>query len=278
MLLKDFLPRPENRRFVRLYRIVHFKFDNNESPRVKAYPPRPEHVLSFFPQEPETVRHSNKIVKNARCIITGQHDFVFNRTVQNHFLCLQVVFQPAAFYMLTGVPGSEIRNQYLTAELFFHNDIQFVNEQLHHAKTYDQVLSIAESFVSKLQPVKYKSSIDATASLLLQNQKPVSLDWLASQCSVSTKQFERSFKLRTGVTPKLFSRIARFDKAFRMKNQYPEMDWLSIALACSYYDYQHLVKDYKDFTSLTPPAFHQVESESPERAFGLHEGFETRIE
>ncbi len=274
MLLKDFLPKPENRRFVRLYRIIHFRFEERDVPRTKAYPPRPEHVLSFFPYEPETVQYPNKVTKNARCIVTGQHDIVFNRTVQNHFLCLQIVFQPTAFYMLTGVPCAEINNQYLEGELFFRNDIQFVNEQLFHAATYDEMLAIADRFVSKLQPVKYKSPIDAMATVMLQKEGILSLDWLASQSSLSTKQFERSFKLRTGVTPKIFSRISRFDKAFRLKNQYPEMDWLSVAIACSYYDYQHLVKDYKDFTSLTPPAFHDIDNKAPERIFGLHEGYE----
>lgn len=273
MLLKDFLPKPENRRFVRLYRIIHFKFDKSDGQKTKTYPPRPEHVLSFFPLEPETVQYPNQTIKNARCIVTGQHDTIFNRTVQNHFLCLQIVFQPTAFYMLTGVPCAEIKNQYLDAGLFFRNDIQFVNEQLYHARTYDQMLDIADRFVSRLQPLKYKSPIDATASLMIQTDGVVSLDWLARQSSLSTKQFERCFKLRTGVSPKVFSRITRFDKAFRMKNQHPEMDWLSIAIASSYYDYQHLVKDYKDFTSLTPPAFHDIENKAPERIFGLHEGY-----
>jgi AraC-like DNA-binding protein len=272
MLLKDFLPKPENRRFVRLYRIVHFIFEKSDGAKTKAYPPRPEHVLSFFPHEPETVNYPDRVITNARCIVTGQHDNVFKRTVQNNFLCLQIVFQPTAFYMLTGIPCSEIKNQYLQADLFFHKDIHFVNEQLYHATTYQEMLDIAERFVSKLQPSKYKSSIDGTASMILEKNGIVSLDWLADQSSISTKQFERAFKLRTGVTPKMFSRITRFDKAFRMKNQHPQMDWLSIALACSYYDYQHLAKDYKDFTSMTPPAFHDVESKAPERLFGLNEG------
>ncbi|HEY0742441.1 MAG TPA: helix-turn-helix domain-containing protein [Chryseosolibacter sp.] len=273
MLLKDFLPKPENRQFVRLYRIIHFKFNGGDGEKTKAYPPRPEHVLSFFPYEPEVVQYPNKIIKNARCIITGQHDSVFHRTVKNHFLCLQIVFQPAGFFMLTGVPSSDLRNQYLEGELFFKNDIRFVNEQLYHARTYEEMLAIADRFFSKLRPAKYKSPVDKVASIILQQDGLTSIDGLADQCSLSVKQFERCFKMRTGVTPKVFSRISRFDKAFRMKNQFPDRDWLSIAMACDYYDYQHLVKDYKDFTGLTPPGFHEVDNKAPEREFGLREGY-----
>jgi transcriptional regulator GlxA family with amidase domain len=71
----------------------------------------------------------------------------------------------------------------------------------------------------------------------------------------------------------LYARIIRFDRAFRLKNSRPELDWLRIAVECDYHDYQHLAKDYKDFTSLSPNAFHEIENNAPERYFGLSEGY-----
>jgi hypothetical protein len=44
-------------------------------------------------------------------------------------------------------------------------------------------------------------------------------------------------------------------------------------MECDYHDYQHLVKDYKDFTCLTPKVFHEIENNAPERKFGLSEGY-----
>ncbi|MBK6977814.1 MAG: AraC family transcriptional regulator [Cytophagaceae bacterium] len=60
-------------------------------------------------------------------------------------------------------------------------------------------------------------------------------------------------------------------RAFRLKNAFPDKDWLSIALECGYYDYQHLVKDYKEFTGMSPAAFYFQDTQSPERAFGIVE-------
>lgn len=280
MLLKDFLPYPENRELVRIFRIVHFRFDRNTHLPVKAYPPRPEQVLAFFPKEMETAEYSGRKLTNRRCILTGQHDVVFNRFVPQDFLCLQVVFQPAGLFRLTGIPGTEFRNAYLNAEDVFNREISFINEQLFHAGSYDEMLSIANAFVFSLSKHCRKPAcpLDAVGKLMLTKDGNISLDWLARQSSLSIKQFERNFLVRSGTTPKLFTRIARFDKAFRMKNEFPDMDWLSVALNCGYYDYQHLVRDYKDFTSQTPPEFHLIEDRSPERSFGLHEGFyKTRL-
>lgn len=69
----------------------------------------------------------------------------------------------------------------------------------------------------------------------------------------------------------MFDRISRFEKSFRTKNKYPHLGWLSIALTCGYYDYQHLVKDYKEFTHLTPNAFYEADTKAPERVFGAVE-------
>jgi AraC-like DNA-binding protein len=53
-----------------------------------------------------------------------------------------------------------------------------------------------------------------------------------------------------------------------MKNRSPQKDWLSIALHCGYYDYQHLVKDYKEFTGYTPAQFFAIDNQAPERMLG----------
>lgn len=240
---------------------------------MKAYPPRPEQVLSFFPLEPETVQYGTTKIENNRCILVGQHDCVLDRFVRNEFLCFQVVFQPSGLHLLTGLHGTEVRNQYLHAEHFFPSHIRYINEQLYEAKSYEQMIAIVDRFVASLRLKKDSSRFDGVANQIINHHSNVSLDWLADQSALSTKQFERNFKARTGVSPKKYLRITRFDKAFRLRNQFSELDWLSIAIQCGYYDYQHLAKDYRDFTGLSPVAFHAVEDKAPERVFGLHEGY-----
>ncbi|MDQ4138998.1 MAG: AraC family transcriptional regulator, partial [Bacteroidota bacterium] len=144
-------------------------------------------------------------------------------------------------------------------------------EQLQMAKTYNELLAIGESFVRTLVNHTRKDFhlLDAVAKYMTLSDTNISVDWLAKESCLCTKQFKRKFQERTGVNPKLYVRIIRFNKAFNIKNRYPEWDWLRIAIDCGYYDYQHLVKDYKDFTGLAPNEFHLLESTSPERILGL---------
>ena len=78
------------------------------------------------------------------------------------------------------------------------------------------------------------------------------LDQLASDACLSVRQFERKFRERLGVSPKLFSRIARFRHAYKLRETDPVRSWIDIAYACSYYDPNHLVKDFQQFAGTNP--------------------------
>ena len=276
MLLKDFSPSSGLKEFVKCYRIVHFIFDKNAPPPSKPYTPRPENCIAFYPNDMERVEYADDNRKNQSNVpvaLVGQHVSVTNRFVGTDFLVIQIIFQPGALYRLTGIPLFELNDQYLAADSVFAKDIQFVNEQFHDAKSYSEMVLIANQFVARLvkKVVKDSHPLDAVCQLMLKQDVAVSLDWLARESCLSIKQFERNFKDRTGVTPKLFSRLIRFDNAFRTKNAKPNLDWLSVAIDCNYYDYQHLVRDYKDFTGFSPKAFHQLGS--PEEVLGMKEQF-----
>lgn len=277
MLLKDFRPSAAISEYVHLFRIVHFLFGPDDPLPFKAYPPRPEHCLSFFPFDRENIEYtdSDKKISSLPVILYGQQLGVTKRFVGKEFLIVQVVFHPGALYRITGIPAAELNNECLDAEAVFSAELRLINEQLFHAAHYNEMISIAEKFVLQIIKKTRKDvhPVDEMSKMLIRQNGNISLNKLSGLSCLSPRQFERKFKERTGINPKLLCRIARFDKAFRLKNLYPQMDWLRIAIECEYHDYQHLVKDYKDFTGLTPVAFHEIENKSPERTFGLAETF-----
>ena len=72
---------------------------------------------------------------------------------------------------------------------------------------------------------------------------------------MSIKTFERKFIEQVGASPKIFSRIVRFNKAITLKMKEYKKSWTSIALDCGYFDQMHFIKDFKLFTGDTPAAF-----------------------
>ncbi|WP_317195220.1 helix-turn-helix domain-containing protein [Chryseosolibacter histidini] len=284
MILKDFAPHPSLREFVRCYRIVHFNFENAPESVLKAYAPRPEICLHFFLRERELIQLGSGAKKDYKfqVVLTGQQTSVINRYLSGKdFITFNIVFQPTAVFRLTGISSSELADQYLDAEDVFSRNIRSVLEQLQSAAGYSQMALVADRFVSSLtrQARKEAHRLDTVSRLMLTSGGKVSLDWLAGESCLSPKQFTRKFYERTGVNPKTYLKIIRFTKAVNIKNAYPDRDWLQIAFECGYFDYQHLVKDYKEFTKNTPNDFHLIESNSPERRLGLaSEVYKSRAE
>ncbi len=277
MILNDYIPAPQVQEFVQLYRIVHLQFDANTTIPPKAYPPRPEQCLAFYPFDTEVVEYTSTSNRknNIPVVFLGQFTEVTNRIIGNNFLVFQIIFYPGAVYKLFGIPSTLLNNEYLQATDILGSKVHNINEQLHFAKTYENMVQIANQFMCELIQKQQKAShyIDEVCKNLLFTSNPFSLIDAAKSSFLSTKQFERKFKERTGVNPKLFERIVKFDNAFRYKNANPNADWLKIAIECNYYDYQHLAKAYKDFSGLSPTAFHEIENKAPERHFGLSEGY-----
>ena len=274
----DYRPcNPALREYVRMLKIVGCSFPASMMVLpVKAYWPRAENCLSFFPKDPEKVEYgfSGQPLSSSRSRLHGQHTIVTSRHVGRDFMVFQVQFQPGALFRLTGLPAHELTNTFIDAEAVFSSEIRLVSERLSYTRHYTEMIPIVENFLLYLVSRAKRRAlrpIDKVGQFMLKQPVAASLDWLANQACLSQRQFYRQFVEREGISPKLYARIARFENAMKCKNAQPEKDWLSVAVELGYYDYQHLVRDFKEFTSLTPNGFLLADAHSPERAFGVAE-------
>ena len=201
--------------------------------------------------------------------ITGIHTIPVNRHIGHDFIVLIVNLQPEVLHRLSGIPVDQLINSGIDAEAVFSKEITAFNSRLNSTDCYKEMIEIVETFL--LQMInRFKSnahSVDRISNFILHDPEIVSLPWLASQANLCPRRFERKFKERIGVGPKLFTRLARFNKASKLKYLTPSADWLSIALASGYHDYSHLVRDCKEFSSTTPPDFFLKVIDAPEKHF-----------
>lgn len=252
---QEILPSLSLRHLVRSYHLANLP----PTPyNIKPYPARIEHALAFFARG---FIHSHDLVTGnsyrvARNAIFGQQvgRLNFETYTEGDFLMLMVIFQPGGLYRLLGFSSQELTTQFTDAESIIGQELQSVNDQIANALSYAEMIERVEVYLLKqIKKVKKEAhGIDQIGQILLQQPKGFSLDWLANQAHLSPRQFERVFKERMGVGPKLYCRINRFFNAFQYKELHPEVDWLSVALEFGYSDYYHLCKDSKQFAQVTP--------------------------
>ncbi len=275
MLLNNIQPVKHLQPVIRFYRIIDFDFKRQPPTvaNVKAYRPRIEHCLQFTPFDNEWVTYPDKKNMAHKVAIFGQQTVLSQRRVGKRFLNFQVVFQPGVLHTLLKIPMEELSNVYTDATFFFGNQVLEVNEQLAAAENYRQMMECIEIFLTRLMCKKQPRlhSVNRIAHILTTTDNSRNIEWFAREANLSYRQFDRAFKNNTGIAPKDFKNLVKLDHAYLLKNRHPDTDWLSIALQSGFYDYQHLVKNYKKFTGYLPTQFYQLEQQAPERYFGCYE-------
>ncbi|MGV3527269.1 MAG: helix-turn-helix domain-containing protein [Flavisolibacter sp.] len=273
MIARDLIPSVLLREYIQRYRLRHFIFSNGFIPPVKPYPPRPEQSLTFYIRGSETTRylHNGKEIKKPRAVISGQFTGRVDRFVSNpEILMIMVDFKPGALHRLTGIPFTEFTNQDMDAETIFSSDFKTLNDRLGSEESYSGMISMIDNFLSKLLQQCTREIQPVDRVLEMAAKEPAkSVDWFAQQAYLSTRQLERKFNERIGISPKTFLRISRFNQSYwsHLKNR--KLSWFDIAMDCEYTDYQHLVKDYLQFASANPTQFFAEESTAPGRVLGL---------
>jgi transcriptional regulator GlxA family with amidase domain len=98
---------------------------------------------------------------------------------------------------------------------------------------------------------------------LMASNGNLSIEKISSLACLSRRQFDRKCKERIGMTPKLYARIARFSKAYRLREAMPDRNWTGIAYEACYFDQRHMIRDYKEFTGMAPAALERYLAQTP---------------
>lgn len=272
MFCKTIVPAPALQEFVRNYKILHLKFDSGFSIPFKYRPPKTEQGIVFYVTGSVNLQDVNSGDFQTPSPVsifshqTGKKCF----QVSSEFYMFTIFLQPGVLHRLTGIPMVDLGQNFRDAELFFGTEVREVTEQLAASRDYLSTTSIVEKYLlAKFRKLRTNNAVDDIASLLQADPVRFSLDRLAQEACLSTRQFYRKFVERIGLSPKFYSRIVRFNHAYQHKVSHPMVYWSTIAQSFGYTDYHHLEKEFKEFTGLTPTDWITENYSAPERIFRL---------
>jgi AraC-like DNA-binding protein len=257
MIFRDILPCQALQPYIRTFRLVNLFYAPDAFPKT-PYPTRLEQALVFFARGHITCYNplTGQTIRISQNALFGQQvsRLDFQPVVEADYLMLMVVFQPGGMYRLLGFSSNELTCEFCDAESILGSELRVVNDFIANAADYASIIGRAEEYMlNKLKQIKIDlHPIDRIGQLLMTNPATCSLDYLADQACLSPRQFERKFKERMGIGPKLYSRISRFFQALQYKEAHPDLDWLTIAIAFGYSDYDHLAKDFRQFANASP--------------------------
>lgn len=167
-------------------------------------------------------------------------------------------FQPEGFFPFTTLPVTTMADMATPLTVLFGDagselEIQVVNAPHNRART--AVLN--SFFLSKLQTAEAAERI-ATAAVqaLLESSGKHNVNEISAQLQVNRRQLERKFVAATGLSPKQFSKIARLQAALKLISGDSFSSLTTLALEAGYYDQAHFIRDFREFTGVSPGQFY----------------------
>ena len=183
---------------------------------------------------------------------------IIHFTGKYHTFMIQ--FKANGFNKIFRMPMQELTDKIFTIEDVVGGQINDLREHLLNATSVQEMACFADrlliSFLNRhKKAMSSHDSITAISKELYNTTALLSVAQYAYKANMSIRNFERRFIEQAGVSPKLYIKLVRFNEAMKIKTIQPYKNWTSIAYDCGYFDQMHLIKDFKQFTGLSPMDF-----------------------
>lgn len=216
--------------------------------------PSPEQAMfiNLYTQLKSKKSGENNFNTVTSCTLIGAQITPFKLLVEESHTTVSIIFQPGGLNRFLNIPMTELFDNGYSAREVIGREIEEFLDQAHDTLSLDELNSIVQSyFLRKLSQVKEPLPIDYALQHLLVNYN-TNIDQIAAMACMSLRSFERKCKERLGMTAKMYARIARFHKAYKILETRPTLSWTDLAYEVGYYDYMHFIKDFKEFSKRTP--------------------------
>ncbi len=170
-----------------------------------------------------------------------------------------IQFKANGFNKLFRMPATAMVNKIFYVDEVLGAKAKDVNEQLRNAIDIQQMAHFADSFLlfflnRQKAYLNVYDGITFISNHLFNQASLLSIEQYACKANMSVRNFGRKFADQTGVSPKLYCRLFRFNNAINKKLKHPQVNWTAIAYDCGYYDQMHMIKDFKEFANVNPSA------------------------
>mgnify|MGYP003833702521 FL=1 len=235
--------------------VVHAEVNTAAGPVICPYPPTPQNSLFFYINDPVKVKKDDdtEYMLQPRSVIVGPQLKRVSLDINKSHKAVRVGFHPGGLHRLMGISMAEMIDENYDATDIFGIEMQELNSKLQEARNFDEIKEAVELFLlGKAKKLKRALPFDMAMLEMHRLNGNVSIDKVASMACLSLRQFERVSKERIGFSPKLYARLIRFSKAYRLRENFPALSWTSIAHECGYFDQMHFIRDFKQFAGMLP--------------------------
>jgi len=185
-------------------------------------------------------------------IVSGAYRGSFVIDTRAHTSVIGVHFRPGGAAPFLGLPPGELADSHVDLETLWGTRAHELRGRLHDAQTTrHRIWILEEALLACLRrPFRRHAAVQFGLERLGHGANDIGK--LSSEANLSRRRFIEVFTAEVGMTPKLFSRVQRFQRALLLAQHQASPAWSQVALECGYFDQSHLIRDFAAFTGFSP--------------------------
>lgn len=257
MKTQIFEPSNELREFVRCY--WNLEGDKENTPVKNTIVPDGTMKLIFH--YGDTYKHhpkSGASIILPKCFLIGQltQPYVVEPLgITGSFV---VRFHPNGFFPLATIPIKEMENTAIPLERLFGEAGTKIADSILNADNTIQRIQLIEAFL--LKRLTDKRTIDlvvkSTVETILETKGRITVNEFSKRTNINRRQLTRKISAAIGLSPKQLSKTIRIQTALKTLLTNEVTSLTDLAHENEYFDQAHFIKEFKEFTGLTPKDFY----------------------
>lgn len=187
-------------------------------------------------------------------VVSGAYDSFFVIDTAQHSSVIGVHFKPSGALPFLKLPPGTLAGTHVDLDALWGAAARELRETLCATRDPARRFQILEAaLLAQLgRPFRRHAAVQTA---LRELGRGTAVRDIVDQVGLSHRRFIELFSAEVGITPKLFGRIQRFQRASRLTQGQPSLDWSKIAAECGYFDQSHLIRDFMAFSGFSPEQF-----------------------
>jgi len=187
-------------------------------------------------------------------LVSGTYGGFFVIDTAEEVSIMGVHFRPGGAFPFLGLPAGELADTHVNLETLWGRSAVELRERLCDAATpAEKFRLLEEALVAHLfRPLEHHYAVPTALDAFRQTNDSAMVRDVARRIGLSQRRFIQVFTEEIGLTPKLFSRVQRFQRAMALVRQTTAPDWARLAVNCGYFDQSHLIRDFLMFSGHSP--------------------------
>jgi len=190
-------------------------------------------------------------------IVGGARSTFYVRDISKPQYSAGAQLLPGAAQILFGVPADELAERHTPLADLWGQSANLAYEQILEAGSPERKLNLLESLLAARFPT-VRGLHPAVARALEQFWRTNDVHKVVTGSGYSHRQFIALFRRATGLSPKLYCRILRFQKVLERISAHPSAPLVDLALDAGYSDQPHFTREFREFAGVSPEQYRKV--------------------